>query len=190
MSSTGGSSETSGLYFVAILLLIVIIRIRRVATGTKISKLRSAIYSVYYLGFAGLLIAGSFLTGVSPYYSVVYAAIGAAGLYGAHRVIDKRLVFWRGPDGSIYAKGGLGIYLVYVVALVVRVAIDLVYVPSALDFSFTATTLTGPAITAEIATDALLAFGSGLLTGRNIRLFRRYVNIERGKETIPDSPPS
>jgi hypothetical protein len=190
MASSGGSTETSGLYVVVILLAFIVLRIRRIVNGTRISKARSIAFSIYYIAFASLLIAGSFFDGVSGYYGVIYLAIGVAGFYGAHRAINRRLVFWRGADGSVYAKGGIVIYLIYVVALIARLAIDLVYVPSALTFTFSSVPLGGTAVAAEIATDALLALGSGLLTGRNVRLYQRYVAIEQGKETIADSPTS
>jgi hypothetical protein len=187
MSSSGGA-ETSVSYIYAIIFIFIALRIRRIIYGQKISKVRSLIFSVWYVVFAGLLIAGSFYDGVSIYYAAVDAVIYIAALFAAHRFINRRLVFWRGADGSIYAKGGIIIYLIYVIGLVIRLAIDFIYVPSALSFSFTSVSLGSTAIAAEIATDALLAFGSGLLTGRNIRLYQRYVAIEQGKETIPDSP--
>jgi len=189
MSSSGGA-ETSVSYLYAFIFILIAIRIRRIIFGQRISKVRSILYSVWYVAFAGLLTAGSFFDGVSAYYGAVDAAIFVVSLFAAHRFINRRLVFWRGVDGSIWAKGGIIIYLIYVVGLVVRLAIDFIYVPSALSFSFTSVSLGSTAITAEIATDALLAFGSGLLTGRNIRLYRRYVAIEQGRETIPDAPPS
>lgn len=189
MSSTG-SPYSAGATFLVILLLFVIVRIRRIVTGTRISKARSIAYSVYYLGFASFLILGSFLGGVPLYFVAVYAAIGAAGLYGAHRAVNRRLVFWRGADGSVYAKGGIIIYMIYVIALIVRIAIYFIYLPSALTFTLPFPTLSGTALVAAIATDALLAFGSGLLSGRNIRLYQRYVAIERGEDMIPDSPPT
>jgi hypothetical protein len=187
--SSSGGAETSVGYVYAIIFIFIAIRIRRIVYGTRISKVRSVAYSIWYVLFAGLLIAGSFFDGVSILYSAIDAAIFIAAVFAAHKAIDSRLVFWRGVDGSIYARGGIIIYLVYVVGLVVRLVIDFVYVPSALSFDFTSVSLSSTAIAAEIATDALLAFGSGLLTGRNIRLYQRYVAIERGKETLPDSSP-
>jgi len=189
LSSSGGA-ETSVGYIYAIIFLFVAIRIRRVVYGTRISKLRSIAYSIWYVLFAGLLIAGSFLSGVSIFYAGVDAVIYVVAVFAAHRAINSRLVFWRGVDGSIYAKGGMIIYLIYVLGLVVRLAIDFAYVPSALSFSFTSVSLTSTAIAAEIATDGLLAFGSGLLTGRNVRLYQRYFAIELGRETLPDSSPA
>jgi hypothetical protein len=190
LSSSGGSAETSATYFVVFLLIVVVLRIRRIINGTRISKVRSILFSMYYVAFASLFMAGSFFSGVPVYYAAVYLAVGAAGLYGAHRGVNRRLVFWKGGDGSIYAKGGIVVYLIYVGALVVRLSIDLIYVPSALTFALSSSPLSSTAIVAEIVTDALLAFGSGLLTGRNIRLYQRYVAIENGKETVPNSPPA
>jgi hypothetical protein len=188
MSSSGGSAENSAIYVVVILMIFVVLRIRRIISGTRISKARSIAYSIYYVAFASLFMAGSFVSGVPEYYVALYAAIGAVGLYGAHRAVNSRLVFWKGPDGSIYAKGGIVIYLIYVGALIARLGIDVIYVPSALTFTLSSASLSSTAIFAEVATDALLAFGAGLLTGRNIRLYQRYLAIESGRETVSDSP--
>lgn len=189
MSSTG--SENSALAFVAILLLIVVLRIRRIINGTRISKARSIVFSLYYVGFAALLTATSFLNGVSEDYVVLYVAVGAAGFFAAYQAVNRRLTFWRGPDNSIYAKGGIIIYLIYVVALIARVAIDVIYVPSALTFTFvSSSSVSSTTVLAEIVTDVLVAFGAGLLTARNVRLYQRYVGIEQGKETIPESMPA
>ena len=187
VSGSGGSGVSFGDVY-AIIFILIAIRIRRIIYGTRISKLRSLVYSVWYVVFAGLLISSSFLTGVSVYYAGIDAAIYVAALFAAHRAIDSRLVFWRGADGSIWAKGGTIIYMIYVLGLVVRLAIDFIYVPSTLSFSFTSLSLGPTAIAAEIATDALLAFGSGLLTGRNVRLYQRYVGIEKGREVLADPP--
>ena len=95
---------------------------------------------------------------------------------------------WRGPDGSLYFKGGVVIYLVYLVGLVGRLTIDYAVIgPSAFSFA-PGLTLTGTALDGTIATDLLLILGVGLLIGRNIRTVRRYRRIERGEDKIPDSP--
>jgi len=185
---SSGGAETSVGYFYAIIFIFIVLRIRRVIYGTRVSKARSTAYSIWYVGFAGLLIAGSFLGGVAIYYAAIDAAIYILALFGAYKVINSRLIFWKGADGSIYAKGGIIIYLIYIAGLMIRLAIDFIYVPSALSFTFSSVSLSSTAIAAEIATDALLAFGSGLLTGRNVRLYRRYVAIEQGKEKVSDSP--
>lgn len=189
MAGTSGSS-TPALYFIAILLLIVVIRVRRIITGTRISKARSIAFSAYYVAFAGFLIATSFLYGVPAYLAVLYLAIGAAGLVGANRAVKGSLYFWRAADGSIWAKGGIIIYIIYIAALIARVAIDLVYLPSALSFttSVSAQAASPTVVEAQIITDCLLAFGSGLLTGRNLRLYTRYTAIERGALTVTETP--
>ena len=80
------------------------------------------------------------------------------------------------------------IYIIYLVGLIIRLTIDYVVIgPSA--FSFTAGfALTGTDLYATIATDLLLMLGVGLLIGRNLRVLRRYRRIERGEDTIPDTP--
>jgi hypothetical protein len=75
---------------------------------------------------------------------------------------------------------------------VARIAIELIYIgPQAFSFSPSAAAapLSASAINAEIATDVLLALGSGLLIGRNARVVKRLAGILEGKETLSDTPP-
>jgi len=79
------------------------------------------------------------------------------------------------------------IYIIYVVALIARLLVDLVVIgPSAFEFNPTVTSLSQSALIGEIVTDLLLAFGIGLLIGRNVRVYQRYKMILSGKETVPD----
>jgi hypothetical protein len=107
---------------------------------------------------------------------------------GSYRYTDSRIAFWKGPDGTLYFRGGVVIYLIYLVALVIRVGIDLVAVgPSAFSLA-PAVVLTGTTLYATMATDLLLTAGIGLLIGRSVRVAGRYRRIVRGEETVPDSP--
>ena len=50
----------------------------------------------------------------------------------SHNLADRRIVFWRGSDGSIWYKGGIIIYLIYVIGLVARLSVDFIVIgPSA-----------------------------------------------------------
>jgi len=92
-------------------------------------------------------------------------------------------------DGSIYSKGGVPIYLIYITGLIARIAIGYIYIGPNFLFSIPATmqTLSGAAISATIATDLLLIAGIGLLFGRNMRILRKYLAIKSGRETIQAS---
>jgi len=192
-SAGSGANDASVYIFLGVLILLVIRRFSRVIRGSKVSRGRTIAFSVYYLGFAGLLIAVFVYSGgVSAVYLVLYALVGAVGAYGSYVFSDTRIGFWKAADGSIYYKGAIIVYLVYIVGLIVRIAIDLAFIgPQAFAFSSGASsTLSSTAIYAGIATDVLLSLGSGLLVGRNLRVMKRYDAIVAGKEAVTDTPPN
>jgi hypothetical protein len=116
--------------------------------------------------------------------------------------IPKDLSFWRVPpnniDGdsssSIYSKGGLAVYLLYVSALTIRVAINFFFIGSE-KFYFNNQTIlenssaafimpmlrtdTATTILAFAATDFLLMVSVGLVIGRNARVLRYYYQIKK-----------
>ena len=196
MSSSAGSgaNDTSIYVFLGILILLVIRRFSRVIRGSKVSMGRTILFSIYYLGFAGLLIAVSVVSGgVSAVDLVLYALVGAVGGYGSYVLSNTRIGFWKGADGSIYFKGAIVVYLIYIVGLIARIAIDLTFIgPQAFTFSLGGTppTLSSTAIDAGIVTDLLLSLGVGLLVGRNLRVMKRYNAIVAGKEAVTDTPPN
>jgi len=194
-SSAGSGANDSSVYiFLGILMLLVIRRFSRVIRGSKVSKGRTIVFSIYYLGFAGLLIAVSVVAGgVSKVDLVLYALVGAVGAYGSYIVSDARIGFWKGADGSIYYKGAIVVYIIYIVGLFARIAIDLAFIgPQAFTFSMSGAppTLSSTATDAGIATDALLSLGVGLLVGRNLRVMKRYTAIVAGKEAVTGTPPN
>ncbi len=193
-SGAGAGGNSSTIYIVlGILILLVIRRFSRVMRGSKVSLGRTLLFSVYYLGFAGLLIAVSVISGgVGAVDLVLYALVGAIGAYASYVVSNSRIGFWKGPDGSIWYKGAIVVYLIYIVGLIARIAIDLVFIgPAAFSFSLGGAqpTLSSTAIDAGIATDLLLCLGVGLLVGRNVRVIKRYNGIMAGKEQVTDTPP-
>ncbi len=194
MSSTGSGAGYSSVYiFLAILVLLVIRRLYRVVRGSRVSKGRTIAFALYYVAFACGLIAISVLFGgVSPEYLAVYAIVGAVGVYAAYTFSNKRIGFWKGGDGAIYYRGAVIVYVIYVVALIARIALDIVFIgPQAFTFSVgpTAPSVSSTAVAAGIVTDVLLALCSGLLTGRNLRVLKRYNLILAGKEEVGDTPP-
>jgi hypothetical protein len=194
MASSGTNADYSSVYiFLGVLLLVVIRRLSLVLKGSKVSTVRTLMFSAYYIILAFFFTLTSFFYGgASPADAVLYIAIGAAGAYGAYRFSDRRIGFWKGADGAIYYKGAVIIYVIYLVGLVARIAIDLAFIgPQA--FTFTnaqsAAPLSSSAAYAVILTDCLLTLGAGLLVGRNARVLKRYSSIVKGKETVSDTPP-
>jgi hypothetical protein len=192
-SGSGASGGDSSIYiFLGIMILLVLRRFSRVVRGSKVSKGRTVAFSIYYLAFASLLIAVSIAAGgVSPDFLVLYVLVGAVGVYGSYVFSDARIGFWKTADGSIWYKGAILVYAIYIVGLVARITIDLVFIgPNAFSFSPSTSAVSPTAVDAGIVTDILLALGSGLLTGRNIRIMKRYAAIVAGKEQVGDSPPT
>jgi hypothetical protein len=185
----------------AITIIIIIFRIRKVMQGTKVSVKKTIIFSAYYLAIASFLVYNSFLIGSVPFaYAVPYSAVVVASGYGSYKYSKRILSFWKlstnGDENSssaIYAKGGLAIYLLYVVALIVRSAINFIFIGSEkfyfnnqeaiLENGSSSAILimpplihTGSATTilAFIVTDLLLMVGAGVLIGRNARVLKYY----------------
>jgi len=192
-SGSSGAGNTGVYIFLAILVLIVFRRLRLVLKGSKVRRASTWIFSGYYVILAAFFSFSSFTIGaVPPTYAVLYVAIGAAGAYGSYLFSDRRIGFWKGADGSIYSKGAVVIYLIYIAGLIARIAIGIVFIgPQA--FSFVATPGAPPpgasAVDAGIVTDMLLTLSAGLLVGRNARVLKRYSLIVQGKETVTDTPP-
>ena len=188
-SSAGGANE---IYIIlGLMILLIFRRFSRVIRGSKVSLGRTIAFSIYYLGFASILIAVSVAAGgVSPDYLPVYLLVGAAGLYGSYVFSERRIGFWKDADGSIWYKGAIVVYLIYIVGLIARIAIDLYFIgPQAFTFTAPTAAVSSTAVDAGIAVDVLLVFGSGLLTGRNLRIMKRYNAIMAGREQVGESPP-
>ncbi len=188
------ASSTATSYYVFILVIVFILA--RVSwrtfanyRGTRFSLRRTYAYTGVYVvlgvGFSGL----SFTEGVSPVLAVPEIVLAAAAGLLSYRYTDRRVSFWRGEDGSLYLRGGIVIYLVYLVALIVRLGLDVAVVgPAAFSFG-SGVLLTGAALYATMATDLLLTFGVGLLIGRGVRVAKRHSLIQRGVESVPSAPP-
>jgi hypothetical protein len=182
------SALPSSFVIVIILMLIIVARIRRVITGTKVSTARAFAYIAYYVGFAALILSGSYFEGVPAVYFAIYASILVVVAFVSFTIARGMLVFWRGPDGAIYSKGALPIYLTYVVGLILRISIGYIFVGP--NFLYSTTPLTGAGLEATIITDVILVIGAGLLVGRNLRLVSRYRAIQSGKESLQETQDS
>jgi hypothetical protein len=184
----------------AITIIIIIFRIGKVMQGTKVSVKKTIIFSAYYLAIASFLVYNSFLIGSVPFaYAVPYSAIAVASGYGSYKYSKRILSFWKlstkGDENSsstIYSKGGLAIYMLYIVALIVRSAINFIFIGSEkfyfnnqeaiLENGSSAILIMPPlvhtdsatTILAFTATDFLLMVGAGLLIGRNARVLKYY----------------
>jgi hypothetical protein len=196
----------------AITIIIIIFRIRKVVQGTKVSVKKTIIFSAYYLAIASFLVYNSFLIGSVPFvYAVPYSVVVVASGYCSYKYSKRIVSFWKlstnGDENSsstIYVKGGLAIYLLYVVALIVRSAINFLFIGSE-KFYFNSQQAilengsnsssailimpplihTGSATTilAFTVTDFLLMVGAGLLIGRNARILKYYYEDKKKSYT-------
>ena len=182
-----------------IIALIIILRARKAVQGTKVDIKKTIIFSVYFIAIASFLVYNSFLVGDIPFvYIVPYFAIAVTATYCSYIYSKTALSFWELPATSnnkssstmTYAKGGLSIYILYVVALTIRIAINFLFIGSnKLYFNNNQLLPNGTASTifvmppllgtnsttmlfAFIATDILLIIGAGLVVGRNARVIR------------------
>jgi len=163
-------------------------RIYRSYRGMRFSAGRTIGYALFYVFFGSIFSILSFFEGVSILYAVPYAAILVAAALWSYRFTDKRISFWKEPDGGPYFRGGVILYAIYMLGLVARLSIEAVAFGPNL-FAAPSALLNSNELYAAIATDLLMMFGLGLLVGRNARVIARYRRIERGEEALPDSPP-
>ncbi len=117
-----------------------------------------------------------------------YAAVAAASGAVSFHVVGNRLVFWKDSTGAVFYKGLLAMYLVYVVAFAVRIAVELYFFGSQF-FSFgpSALALTTSILYTLIITDFLLMLGIVLVIGRNVGALQKYRAIRSRSEILPGS---
>ena len=156
--------------------------------GTVFSMTKTFVYAGIYVTLGVAFSALSFVEGVSYLMVIPEIAILAAAAYASYRYSDGRISFWKSDEGSLFFKGGIGIYLVYLAGFLARLAIDVAFVGPSM-FSFTSIVqLNGAALYASMASDVLLTLGVGLLIGRNVRVTKRYHLIQLGVELAPSLP--
>jgi hypothetical protein len=165
--------------------IIIIIRIRKVLQGTKISIRKSVLFSAYFVIISFFLIYNSFSLDMPITYAILYSIAGALSTYISYVHSKKSLLFWK-QGYSYYVKGGLILYLLYVVALSIRIAINFLFVgyqEVMLNQQGDIITINRPIVSIStpelrllslIITDTLLVVGVGLLVGRNLRVMKYY----------------
>ena len=190
---TSGLPYGFDLYYVVIAIFVLaVLRIswRTFANykGTIFSMTKTFVYAGIYVTLGVAFSALSFVEGVSYFMAVPELAILAAAAYASYKYTDGRISFWKTDEGSLFFRGGIGIYLIYLTGFLTRLAIDVAFVGSSM-FSFTSIVqLSGAALYASMASDLLLTLGVGLLIGRNVRVTKRYHLIQRGIELAPNLP--
>lgn len=177
-------SGQSVLVFFVFLIMVVVLRIRRVIYGTRVSVARSVGYSIYYVAFAALFLALSYYERIPTYYFAIYAALLVGAALASFIGSKGKLRFWKDSNGNIFAKGGIIIYVIYIVGLVARLAIEYIFIGPSAFFSTQIQSLSPIGVVATIFTDLLLVLGAGLLVGRNAQILKRFGEIKAGREIL------
>ena len=184
------SSSAQFTYYIFILIsLIILLRLARRTRanykGTKFNLVRTylsaAIYAALVIVYSGL----SFSEGVSFLLALPEAGLVFLAAFLSFKYSERRVSAWKTADGSVYFKGGIAIYIIYVAGLLGRLSIIIIDGPSAFGGQLSGTELYG-----SMTADLILAIGGGLLIGRYVRSVRRFQRIQRGEESVPSEPPT
>src|SRR5215469_14830276 len=179
-----------------IITILSVLRIRRSIQGTKVNVKKTIVFSAYFVGITSFLVYNSFLIGsvavlyVIPYFAVVIVTIYYSYIHSKRSLSFLKLPDSKGGDSTIYVKGGLSMYFLYVAALTIRVVINFLFVGSEKYYFNKEQTILGnenatvimpflhttPAMItlASTVTDFLLIIGMGLIIGRSARVLRYY----------------
>jgi hypothetical protein len=117
-------------------MIIIIFRIRKAIRGAKVNIKRTIVFSAYFIAITYFLVYNSFLIGALPaVYVVPYFAIAAGSTYCSYMYSKRTLLFRKLPNGDagnslIYTHGGLSVYLIYILALTMRIAINFLFIGS------------------------------------------------------------
>ena len=176
--------------------------------NNDINKYLSLIFSLYFIAIASFLVYNSFIImGIPFVYAVFYLAVAVIAVYCSYMYSKSSLSFWELPtsnNGSTstitHTKGGLSIYIVYIVALSIRLVINFLFIgsdklysnsqPLANDSASTIhimpllATNSTTTLFAFIATDILLIIGAGLVVGRNARIIKHQYQERKNNLNI------
>jgi hypothetical protein len=177
--------------FIVIILLVLLRIIRRTYAnykGTRFSLPRTIIFGCIYVLIGIFFSALSFVDGVSYLLVAAEIIVASAAAYWSYKYSDKRISFWKTSDGSLYFRGGIIIYLIYIAGLVARLSIDVAFIGPGMFAFASGMKLGGPALYGSMTTDMILIFGVGLLIGRSVRVEKRYLRIQHGEEKVKNIP--
>src|SRR6266487_1299028 len=173
----------------------IIFRTKKAIQGTKVNVKKTIIFSAYFVAISSFLVYNSFVIDNDPVVYVIPYLVVVVASYCSYRYSIRTLSFVKLPnsdDGNpaVYVRGGLSIFLLYVAALTIRIAINFLFIGSEKLYfnnqqiilgNGTATVImpmvhTDPATTvlALTITDLLLIVGAGLVLGRNASVLKYY----------------
>lgn len=184
------------MFTLVITTIMIIFRTKKAIQGTKVNVKKTIIFSAYFVAISSFLVYNSFvIDNVPVVYVIPYLAVVVVASYCSYRYSRRTLSFVKLPnsdDGNpaVYVRGGLSIFLLYVAALTIRIAINFLFIgleklyfnnQQTILGNGTATVImsmvhTDPATTvlALTITDLLLIVGAGLVLGRNASVLKYY----------------
>ena len=168
------------LIFVAVIVLVLIFRFRRILSGGPVSKNRVIIATISYFGISALTVYSSFQVGVSTWYVFAYAGALIGATYLSHKFLGDTIKIWKSDDGKTHAKGGSVPYVIWIVGLVSRFALGYIFIGS--DYLMTGygaqKTLDAFSIQITLVVDLIMMLGVGALAGRNLQLISKLKNFK------------
>jgi hypothetical protein len=173
---------------ITITLIIIVIQLKKNLKGIKINKKKSTISLIYYTLIVSYVIYNSFVTGIPIIFLIPYILLAIVAGFFSYCYSKRNLVFWHdNKENKAYVKGGLLIYLLYISALIIRIAINFILIGYQ-EISFTQSgniiTINHPLIHTShnfreislIITDLLIMLGAGMLFGRYTRIMQYNIN--------------
>ena len=172
--------------------LVSILKIRKALKGSKVNRTVIIVTSILFSIFASYLIYNSFLIGIPIIFLPLSIILFVSAQFFSYHYADRSLSFWKESDGSIYSRGALFIQIIFIISLVLRISVSIIFIGSASFYTqvekYVQLVNQDPIIlTSIIAADVLMISSAGMVLGLNRRLLRRYALIERGEETVKES---
>ncbi len=118
------------MFTLVITTIMIIFRTKKAIQGTKVNVKKTIIFSAYFVAISSFLVYNSFvIDNVPVVYVIPYLAVVVVASYCSYRYSRRTLSFVKLPnsdDGNpaVYVRGGLSIFLLYVAALTIRIAIN------------------------------------------------------------------
>ena len=177
-------STNNGLYLLMFTLVIttimIIFRTKKAIQVTKVNVKKTIIFSAYFVAISSFLVYNSFvIDNVPVVYVIPYLAVVVVASYCSYRYSRRTLSFVKLPnsdDGNpaVYVRGGLSIFLLYVAALTIRIAINFLFIGSEKLYFNNQQTILGngtatvimPMVHTDPATTVLSSYNYGLASYR------------------------
>lgn len=173
----------------ALVLFLVLRRAYRMYLGTPLRPVQLFALSALYVALFVLLAAFESLPLLPWWSTVLDLPVGVAAAVVAFEYVDRRVQIYRAGEVWMF-RIGLLVPVVYVGLFVLRLVLELVVVGiNPFAGSPTLPVLTPFEADVLIGVDALFAFSTGLVVGRNVGVYRSYERHRRSAGA-PVSPPT